>query len=401
MGNDVNLSGNENSYMSAEQFEMIVKSLQLVNANVKRDDVLNNILEVAINLTSADRGTLYLVDKDMNEIWSKIVFGDNIEEIRMKIGEGLAGWVAENGELLNITDVSEDTRFDPSFDKATGYTTKNMLVYPIKNKTNETVGVLQLLNSLKGAFTNQDEVFLNAISLNAALALENASLVEQLVHTERYTSLGKIGNFLAHDLRKPILVCKRYAEHLMKKELDFDVKQVVKLLNEQLDQVTTQLSAASNFTDGTTLLRRETVKLNDTLYDFSSNIRSFVKNYNCKIDHELSEDVKVDVDLKEFYQCYYNIVKNSCEALPEGGNILISSKVENEKVEIAFNDKGIGIENSDLNFVFDPLWTKNKKNNSGLGLSISRKIVEDHSGTIYIESNKDEGTTVIISLPIH
>ena len=64
MENDLNLSGNESSYMSADQFEMIVKSLQLVNANVKRDDVLNNIVEVAINLTNADRGTLYLVEKE-------------------------------------------------------------------------------------------------------------------------------------------------------------------------------------------------------------------------------------------------------------------------------------------------------------------------------------------------
>jgi signal transduction histidine kinase len=401
MENDINLSGNESSYMSAEQFEMIVKSLQLVNANVKRDVVLNNIVEVAINLTNADRGTLYLVDKEVNEIWSKILFGDNIEEIRMKIGEGIAGWVAENGELLNIPDVSRDDRFDPSFDEATGYSTKNMLVYPIKNKTDETVGVLQLLNSLKGGFSNQDEVFLNAISLNAALALENASLVEQLVDSERYTSLGKMGNFLTHDLRKPIMVCKRYSEHLLKKDLDFDVKQVVKLLDDQLDQVTTQLGVASNFTDGTTLLRKETVNLNDTLYDFASNIRSFVKTYNCKVDNELGEDVKVDVDLKEFYQCYYNIIKNACEALTEGGNILVSTKVENKMVEIAFNDKGIGIDFRDINYVFDPLWTKNKKNNSGLGLSISRKIVEDHSGNIFIESNKEKGTTVVVSLPVH
>ena len=59
--------------MSTEQFEMIIKSLQLVNANVKQDDVLKNIVDVAVNLTNADRGTLYLVDKETNEIWSKVI----------------------------------------------------------------------------------------------------------------------------------------------------------------------------------------------------------------------------------------------------------------------------------------------------------------------------------------
>jgi len=400
MNEELNQTANDAQFMSHEQFKMIVKSLQLLNANVKKDDVLNNIVDVAINLTNADRGTLYLVEKETDEIWSKVLIGENVTEIRLKIGEGISGWVAENGELLNIADVAKDKRFDPSFDDATGYTTKSMLVYPIKNKTNETVGVLQLLNSLKGRFTEQDEVFLNAISLNAALALENASLVEQLVHSERDTSLGKMGNFLTYDLRKPILVCKRYAEHLLKKELEFDVKQIVKMLDEQLEQVASQITAASDFTEGTTLLRKQTVDLNDTLYDFSSRIRNFVKSYNCKIEHELGDDQKVNVDLKEFYQCYYNIIKNSCEALPEGGNILVSTFTKEKNVEITFNDKGVGIKSGDLKFIFDPLWTKNKKNNSGLGLSIAKKIVADHDGKIWIESNVDSGTTVFIQLPI-
>jgi signal transduction histidine kinase len=401
MGNGLNQFESDARFMSHEQFEMIVKSMQLLNANVKKDDVLNNIVNVAINLTNADRGTLYLVEKETKEIWSKVLVSDNVKEIRLKIGEGIAGWVAENGELLNIEDVSKDKRFDPSFDKATGFKTKSMLVYPIKNKTNETVGVLQLLNSVKGRFSEQDEVFLNAISLNAALALENASLVEQLVHSERDTSLGKMGNFLTYDLRKPILVCKRYAEHLLKKELDFDVRQVVKMLDEQLDQVANQISAASDFTEGTTLLRKQKVNLNDTLYDFAGRMRSFVKSYNCKIEHELGEDAKVNVDIKEFYQCYHNIIKNSCEALHDGGNILVSTNLRDKNVEIAFNDKGIGIESQDIRFVFDPLWTKNKKNNSGLGLSIAKKIVGDHEGKIWIESNEETGTTLFIHLPVH
>jgi signal transduction histidine kinase len=197
------------------------------------------------------------------------------------------------------------------------------------------------------------------------------------------------------------MVCKRYAEHLLKKELDFDVKQIVKMLDEQLDQVATQIATASDFTEGTTLLRRQVVNINDTLSDFSSQIRSFVKSYNCKIDNELGADYKINVDKKEFYQCYFNIVKNSCEALPEGGNILVSTKLKDNNIEIAFNDKGIGIKAEDLRYVFDPLWTKNKKNNSGLGLSISKKIAEDHDGSISIESDQESGTTVFINLPIH
>jgi signal transduction histidine kinase len=392
---------NENGYMSSEQFEMIIKSLQLVNANVKRDDVLTNIVDVVVNLTNADRGTLYLVEKETSEIWSKVLIGGEIEEVRLKIGEGLSGWVAEHGETLNIKDVSKDERFDGSFDKATGYNTKNMLIFPIKNKTEETVGVLQLLNSLKGSFDQQEEMFLNAISLNVALALENASLVEQLIKSERKTSIGKMGNFLTYDIKKPLLTCKRYAEHLTKKDLSFDVKQIVKLLLEELEQVSNQLATASDYTEGTTLLRKQPVSSNKTLRDFANRIYNLVKVNNCKIEYELGEDVNINLDKKEFYQCYYNIIKNASEALADGGTIVVASKKKDERLEISFNDKGIGINNADLGFVFDPLWTKNKKKNSGLGLAISKKIVGDHGGNISIISEEDSGTTVIISLPIH
>jgi signal transduction histidine kinase len=276
-----------------------------------------------------------------------------------------------------------------------------MLVYPIKNKTDDVVGVLQLLNSLKGGFSKQEESFLNAISINIALALENASLVEQLVSSERDRSIGKIGHFLAHDIKKPILTCKRYAEHLKKKELSFDVKQVVNLLDEQLDQVTSQLSSASGFTEGTTLLRKVPVSLNDTIYDFGLKIQNLVKTNNCKIEHELTDDVEINIDRKEFYQCYYNIIKNACEALPEGGNILVSTEKNGDRINLSFNDKGVGIDSANIDKVFDPLFSKNKKNNSGLGLAISKKIVEDHEGNINITSDEEMGTTVTISLPIH
>ena len=389
----------EKSYMSSEQFEMIIKALQLVNSNVKRDDALSNIVDVAVNLTNADRGTLYLVDGD--EIWSKVLVGGELEEIRLKVGVGVAGWVAESGEILNIKDVTQDERFDDSFDKASGYKTKNMLVYPIKNKNDETIGVLQLINSLMGEFTEQEESFLNAISLNVAVALENTSLVEKLLTTERDMSIGKMGNFLTHDLKNPILTCLRYAEHLTKKELSFEVKQVVNLLVDQLKQVSNQLASASGFTEGTTQLRRQQVNLNDLLQEYAINVHSIIKANNCKIEHELNDDVTVNVDKKEMYQCYQNIIKNASEALPEGGNIFISTIKKDDNIEIYFVDKGMGIESSDLKFVFDPLWTKNKKKSSGLGLSISKKIVEDHEGTISINSEKDSGTTVIISLPIH
>ncbi len=396
------LNQNEEDFtMNSKQFGMIIKSLQLLNSNVRTDDVLKNIVDVAVNLTNADRGTLYIVDKGKNEIWSKVLIADEINEIRLKMGEGIAGWVAQNGGTLNIEDVQSDERFQSKIDEITGYETKNMLCYPVKNKNEQIVAVLQLLNSSKGKFSFEEEKYLDAISLNISAVLENSSLVEKLLKTERSMSLDKMGNFLAHDIKKPILTSKRYAEHLSKKELPFETKQIVDMLVEQLNYVSDRVSTTAEYTDGTIILRRQNVSLNDTLHNYAAEINTLLSSNNCKIEYDFDKDVNVFIDIKEFYQAYYHIVKNACEALEDGGNIYISTKIIDNKIFISFDDKGCGIDKKDIDKVFDPFWTKNKTKNSGLGLSITKKIVEDHEGTIEIKSEKNSGTIVIIKLPIH
>lgn len=385
--------------MLTEQLEMIIKAAQLVNSNIKLDDVLKNIVDVAVDLTNADRGTLYLVDKNNRSLWSKVLMGDELKEIHLKFGEGVAGWVAEKGEIVNISDVHSDKRFKESFDKESGYKTDTMLCYPIRNKREEIIGVLQLLNSTKGGFSQNDEWFINALSVHAALALENASLVEKLLETERTSSLGKMGSFLIQDIKKPILVSKRYAEHLSQKNLPRDIKQVVEMLLEQLNQVSDLILTTSNYTEGTLVLRKENASLNDTLKEYTNRLEAYLRTNNCLIVTEFDKDVNVNLDSKEFYQCFNNIVKNAVEALPDGGNILLTTKIDGGNVRISFEDRGIGIPESQIDKVFEPLITFKNNKGPGLGLSITKKIVEDHNGTLSMSSVVNEGTTVVITLP--
>ena len=386
--------------MSNEKFEMIIKAAQLVNSNIKVDDVLKNIVDVALDLTNADRGTLYLVNNEKNELWSKILTGEGIKEIRLKFGEGIAGWVAEKGETVNIEDAHSDPRFKGSVDKESGYETKSMLCFPIRNKREEIIGVLQLLNSMNGKFSEQDEWFLSALSNHAAIALENASLVERLLDAERESSLGKMGSFIGQDLKKPLLVSKRYAEHLSKKTLPKDAKQVVDMLLEQLNQVADLVMTTSSFTEGSFILRKEVQSINDLLFEYSNKIEPFLRAKDCTLVKELDRDAHIKVDSKELYQSFYHIIKNAVEALPEGGNIWLTTKHLGDKVTISIEDKGIGIEKENLEKVFEPLVSFNKPKSSGLGLSIAKKIIENHGGTILITSSPGEGTTVSVTLPV-
>lgn len=388
------------SRMTKDELEMILRAAEMVNSAIKIDELLKNIVDVATELTGADRGTLYLLDKDKNELWSLVVIGNNLKEIRLRIGDGLAGYVAQSGETLNIKDVQNDSRFNKDFDRSSGYVTRNMICFPIKNNKAEIIGVLQLLNSKNGKFSDRDEIFLAALSVHSAIALQNAELVEKLLTAERVHSLGKMANFLIQDIKKPVLVSKRYAEHLLHKPLPQETIQIVEMLLEQLVQVADLVQTTSSYSEGKTILRSVNVSLNNTLADYASRVETFVVSRSCQIYNEFEKDVTVKVDIKEFFQCYMHIIKNACDAMPDGGSIYVSTKKENKNIKILIRDNGLGIPEGFCEKIFEPFMSYGKKEGTGLGLAITKKIVEAHNGKIEVESRTGSGATFTITLPV-
>ena len=97
-------------------------------------------------VNKADRCTVFLYDKEKDELWSKIALGLDSQEIRFPASKGLAGHVVKTGETINIRDAYADERFNPEIDKQTGYKTQSMLCMPIRNLDHKIIGVLQVLN---------------------------------------------------------------------------------------------------------------------------------------------------------------------------------------------------------------------------------------------------------------
>lgn len=386
--------------LSREQLLLIIQAAEKVNSTIRLEEVLRTIVEAASYLTQADRGTLYIVDRENNELWSKVLQGDVIEEIKLKIGQGLAGWVAKTGEIINIQDVSKDNRFNPEIDLVTGYHTQTMICYPIKNREGIIIGVLQLLNSRRGAFNELDVAFLEALSVHAALALVNADLVQQLLRTDRLLSLGKVANFILCDIKKPILTIKQFAEHIKRKKISDDVMTVLNLIIDQVNTVSDLIQATLNYSEGKTVSRSKIVSLNLELNSILSKLSGFCTAGKVEVIKNFDADVLANIDSKEFYQACYQIVKNACDAMPEGGKLIVSTKIEGDKVLISFKDSGIGIPQSLQDKIFEPFMTQGKKNGIGLGIPIAQKIIRDHNGTLSVESEIGEGATFIFTLPI-
>lgn len=159
-----------------ERLRTLIEASKLINSSIEDEDLFESILMVAKNQLDVERGTLYFLDHDTNEIWSKIASGLEATEIRLPVGKGVAGTVAATGEPIVIHDAYGDPRFDRTSDARSGFQTRSMLCVPIKNRKQKIVGVLQLLNKRSGEFGSDDLDFLASLSDHMAIAMENAML---------------------------------------------------------------------------------------------------------------------------------------------------------------------------------------------------------------------------------
>ena len=152
----------------------------LLQREVDLDELLAQLVDKIAKALAADRGTLYLVDPESGDLFSKAAHLPELKEIRLKMGQGVAGAVAASGQLVNLPTAATDRRFFQEIDRQTGYRTRSVMAAPLRDREARIIGVLQVLNAARGHFTAADEDYLKRLCAEAALAIENTSLYAQL-----------------------------------------------------------------------------------------------------------------------------------------------------------------------------------------------------------------------------
>jgi PAS domain S-box-containing protein len=164
----------------------------IINSTRNLDQLLKIIMQSAEKVMQAEASSVFLIDSERNELFFEVATGpkeEEVKKIRLKMGEGIAGWVAYTGESLLVPDVSKDPRFARRVDEQTQFITRTVICVPLKVR-NQTIGVVQVLNRIGGGSFSKTEIkFLEALASQAAIAIENANLYEHL--EERAEQLNK------------------------------------------------------------------------------------------------------------------------------------------------------------------------------------------------------------------
>ncbi|MDP6428075.1 MAG: GAF domain-containing protein [Rhodospirillales bacterium] len=181
-----NAQGVEEMVKAREKEMQFLDIVSDVTAEIDLGSLLQRVMVEATRMLNADRSTLFLNDEKTDELFSRVAMGDGIGEIRLPNSAGIAGAVFTSRETVNIPYAYADLRFNPGFDKQTGYFTRSILCVPIINKDGKCIGCTQALNKKGGGFTDEDESRLKAFTQQVAIALENAKLFEDVAKERAY-----------------------------------------------------------------------------------------------------------------------------------------------------------------------------------------------------------------------
>lgn len=170
---------------TVELLEEQLRAVRAIGSAFSSAMGLNALFEQIVpqvsRLMSAERTTLFLYDPSSNEIWSKVAEGEGVREIRLQMGQGIAGWAAEKRETVNIDDAYKDPRFNAEVDARTGFHTESVAATAMVDHQGKLLGVLQVLNHRGGPFAATHIGLLETISAQAAYAVENAHLAQQIL----------------------------------------------------------------------------------------------------------------------------------------------------------------------------------------------------------------------------
>ncbi len=185
MGGEKTVYMDKNTEKKLRQLNALIKMTSLINSTLDTREIRRRSIEAAQALVNAEAGSLLLIDSEKGELFFEVATGEKsekVKEIRLKIGEGIAGWVAEKGEPVIVDDVEKDPRFFKGVDEKSRFKTRSLIGVPVKTK-DRTIGVLEAINKKDGKFDEDDLEILQAFANQVAIAIENANLYKELKET--------------------------------------------------------------------------------------------------------------------------------------------------------------------------------------------------------------------------
>ncbi len=394
-------------------------------------DLLEVVLERTMRTVHASIGSIMLLDPDRQTLRIAASRGlTDVSDVELKVGEGIAGKVAQAGDPVVVEDIETDARFARANDPK--YGSGSFICLPVRAR-DQVIGVINLARKQAGvegaaaaAFSSTDLYFLNALMTNVGYAVDNARMLQdsrqsadrlqqalvdvnaaqaRLVQGETLRALGELSSGMAHHLNNLLSVILGRVDLLLSTaempEHHDRLEMVRRAGLDAADVVRRML----RFTQGQGFSELADVDLNALATEVIDLLRprwddeSHLRGVRIDVRFEPGRIATTRGDAAAIREVLMNLLVNAIEALPHGGRIVVKTWPSDAGIHCSIADSGTGMSEALRARATEPFFTTKGPKGTGLGLSASYGILEQHGGDLSIESVEGEGTTVTIRLP--
>ncbi len=402
--------------------EMVRRLARLVeisvtlNSTLDLERLLQFIIQSAADLVESEAASILLFDQRTQRLYFAAATGTDpgeLAQIPVPLEGSIAGAIFREDRPLIINEVTGDPRHFREVGERMRFETRSLVGVPMRIKERVT-GVLEAVNKRRGVFDENDVQTLSIIASQAAVAIENARLVEALQRA--YDELGKVeklkSDFIAiasHELRTPLGMILGYAA-LLKEEADREAAEHAEVVLNAALRMRALIEDMTNLNMlrvGAAELRLERCPLRPIAREAYEEMAELVEAKGQAFDLQLpAQELEAEVDASRVRMALTNLLNNAVRFTPVGGHIWFSLERHGPEAWFRVRDDGMGIEADQLARIFDQFYQvedhmTRRHEGMGLGLAIVRAVAEAHGGRTWAESEgPGKGATFTLALPL-
>lgn len=377
-----------------------------ISASFDLQDILHALLDLSRRLTEYRSCGVFFVGRDDRPLEPVALRGDEQKlgaRVQAQWEDGIIPWVLREGHPVVIEDEE-----DPSC---------SFIHIPLRVR-GEQVGFFALYcPKAKGDFTSGELESLDVLASHAAVAMVNARLYtdlenahhelkesqRQLLLSAKQAAVGELAGGVAHEVNNPLQIILSRVQLMMTQHREAG-RDDLRLIEHNVRRISHIIRALLGFARHNSQAEgRGPLDLAQAIHQACTLVRHQLATHLIEVDFDYPENLpQLQGNVGELEQVFLNLILNAQNAMPKGGHLQITVRRQGEAVELRFADTGIGISPENLDRIFEPFFTtRSSQGGTGLGLAVSYRIIENHGGTLTVESPPGQGATFTIRLPLH
>ena len=398
------------------RLERLIAISRSLGSSKDLDGLLQTVVDAACELLESEYSVILMYEEETDLL--KFVAGppayrEAMKRTRMPLEKSVVGWVFKQAKPVHIPDVRKDLRILPEVENALGFETRSLLAIPLTFR-GETIGVIEVINKRNNTYYTEDDVtILETLASQAAVVTLGTLLIEETEHA--YKELEEMervkSNFIAiaaHELRTPLGLILGHATFMAESIKDDQQKKQLEVIIRsatRLKKIVEDLSSVSNVQSGAIRLHRKPVALQYMIPKVVAPYQDSARRKHISLMVKIPEaDLTVEGDEEKLSTALSNLVDNALIFTNDYGHVLISAEKLPGYIKVGIVDDGIGIPAKDLPRVFDRFFQvqshlTRRHGGMGLGLSVTKAMIELHGGEVWVESIEGKGSNFSFLVP--